>query len=265
MTGLARPVSDLYQFRGLVQLLVARDLKVRYKRSALGMLWTLLNPLLQMAVYTLVFSTVLRVAVPRFPVFLLSGLLPWSLISVSTTSAALSLLNNQGLIRKVSVPQAVYPISVVGSKLVDMALSFVPLAILSIALGVPPGASWLFLVPATAIAVAFSAGLALFFSSITVFFRDVRHLIDILFQAWFYVTPILYPSDALARLENPVLRTVLALNPAGPIIRLFQAAVYEGRVPDPSTFANAAIIAGVTLLVGYGVFTRLEHRHIHYF
>jgi lipopolysaccharide transport system permease protein len=265
MTSTLRALSDLMSFRELVALLIARDLKVRYKRSVLGMLWTLVNPLLQMAVYTLVFATVLRVGLPRFPLFLLAGLLPWTLISVSATSSALALLNNQGLIRKVSVPQAVYPLSIVGSKLVDMVLSWIPLAIIATALGTPPTASWLFLVPATVVATMFAAGLSLLFSSLTVFFRDIRHLIDILFQVWFYLTPILYPYERLAGLDSPALRALLALNPAAPIIRLFHSAVYEGRMPDAATVALATAIGAAMLGLGLGVFLRSEDRHIHYF
>jgi lipopolysaccharide transport system permease protein len=263
--ALATRLGDLVRYRELVALLVARDLKVRYKRSTLGMLWTLINPLLQMAVYTLVFATVLRVGVPRFPVFLLSGLLPWTLVSVSTTASALSLLSNQGLIRKVAVPQAVYPLSIVGSKLVDMVLSFVPLAILAAALGTPPNASWIFLVPATVLAAMFAAGLSLLFSSLTVFFRDLRHLIDVLFHIWFYLTPIIYPYETLERIPIPALRAIFALNPAAPIVRLFQDPVYGGRFPDAGTVVAATAVASATLLAGFLVFTRLEDRHIHYF
>ncbi|WP_242344537.1 ABC transporter permease [Anaeromyxobacter terrae] len=265
MTAAVKGIAALLRFRELMFLLVARDLKVRYKRSILGMLWTLLNPLLQMLVYTLVFSRIMRIGVPQFPVFLLAGLLPWTLISVSATSSALSLLNNQGLIRKIAVPQAVYPLSIVGSKLVDLAVSLVPLAVIAAALGRPPGSAWLLLVPAVVVATCFAAGLSLLFSSLTVFFRDVRHLIDILFQIWFYVTPIIYPHEFLEKLGSPLLRSVLSLNPATPIIRWFQMVVYEGRPPDLRTAALATISAAATLVLGFAVFQRLEDEHIHYF
>ncbi len=261
----AQAVSKIYRSRELIQLLVGRDLKVRYKRSALGMLWTLVNPLLQMIVYTLVFSTIMRIGVPQFPVFLLSGLLPWSLIAVSSTASAHALLDNQGLIRKVAVPQAVYPISIVGSKLVDMVLSLLPLAVIAAVLGRPPGATWLLLFPAVLLAASFAAGLSLFFSSVTVFFRDVRHLIDILFQVWFYLTPILYPYEYLAKLPHPAIRALLSLNPATPIVRWFQLVIYEGRAPDAATAALATLAAASMLVLGFGVFHRFEDRHIHYF
>jgi ABC-type polysaccharide/polyol phosphate export permease len=265
VTALARPLAELWRFRDLVALLVQRDLKVRYKRSVLGMGWTLLNPLLQMVVYTLVFSTIMRVGVPRFPLFLLAGLLPWTLISVSIVGSAHSLLANQGLIRKVSVPQMVYPLAVVASKLVDLVLSLLPLAVIAIVLGSPPTLAWIFVVPAVVLATAFSAGLALLFSSLTVFYRDMRHLIDILIQVWFYLTPVLYPASYLEKLPYPSLRWVLAANPATPIVRCFQVPLYEGVAPSPSLLGSAALSAALVLAIGALVFTRREAEHIHHF
>ncbi len=262
MTALAKPVLDLWRFRELVALLVQRDLKVRYKRSVLGMGWTLLSPLLQMVVYTLVFSTIMKVGVPQFPLFLLSGLLPWTLISISLTGSAHCLLNNQGLIRKVAVPQMVYPIAVVASKLVDLVLSLLPLALLAVVLGRPPGAAWLYLVPALVLATLFSTGLALLFSSLTVFYRDMRHLIDILIQVWFYVTPVVYPSSFLEKVPYPWLRWILAANPATPIIRCFQVPLYEGHAPAPALVASAAASSLLVLALGLAVFLRHEDEHI---
>jgi lipopolysaccharide transport system permease protein len=259
-----RPAREVLRFRELLVLLVARDLKARYKRSALGTGWTLLNPLLQMGVYSLVFAVVLRIGVPDYPLFVLSGLLPWSLLAVGTTSASLSLLGNQGLIRKVAVPQAVYPLAVVGGKLVDAALSVPALAILALASGRPPGASWLLLPVAFAIATAFTSGLALLLASLTVFFRDLRHLVELLFQIWFYVTPVFYPASFLEKVPVPALRWVLAANPATPVVRLFQETVYEGRAPPLATIALALLAAASSLAVGGLVFARAEHRHIHY-
>jgi ABC-type polysaccharide/polyol phosphate export permease len=265
MTALARPIAELWRFRDLVALLVQRDLKVRYKRSVLGMGWTLLNPLLQMIVYTLVFSTIMRVSVPQFPIFLLSGLLPWTLISVSIVGSAHTLLANQGLIRKVAVPQMVYPLAVVASKLVDLVLSLAPLALLAVALGRPPSLSWVFVLPAIVLATIFSAGLALLFSTLTVFYRDMRHLIDILIQVWFYLTPVLYPFAYLEKLPYPALRWVLAANPATPIVRCFQVPLYEGGPPDLALLGSAALSAALVLVVGATAFLRHEAEHIHHF
>ena len=265
MIAVARPFAEIYRFRELVLMLVQRDLKVRYKRSVLGMFWTLLNPLLQMVVYTLVFSTIMKVGVPRFPVFLLAGLLPWTLISVAAIGSSVSLINNQGLIRKVAVPQAVYPLAVVGSKVVDLVLSLVPLAVIAALLGRPPGLHWLFVPVAMLLVTLFSVGLALLFSSLTVFFRDMRHLIDILFQVWFYLTPVLYPQDFLDKLPYPWVKTFLLLNPAAYVVRCFQVPIYEGRFPDATTVGLATLSTAGMLVLGFTVFLRSEERHIHYF
>jgi ABC-type polysaccharide/polyol phosphate export permease len=257
--------AELWRFRELVVLLVSRDLKVRYKRSVLGMLWTLLNPLLQMSVYALVFSAIVRVGVRDFPVYLLAGLLPWQLVSVSGASAAHALLANQGLIRKVAVPQAVYPLALVGSKVVDLVLSLGPLGLVATAFGHPPGPLWILLLPAIAVAAAFAAGLSLLFASANVFFRDVRHLVDVLFQVWFYLTPILWPASYLERLPHPALRLLLAVNPAAPIVGWFQAVVHDGRAPAPGEVAAAVAAAAGALALGYLVFRSLEDRHVHWF
>ena len=265
MTALTQPFTDLFRYRELIALLVGRDLKVRYKRSVLGMAWTLLNPILQTAVYTLVFSKIMKIGVPGFPVFLLAGLLPWTLLSVSCTASAHSLLNNQGLIRKVAAPQAVYPLSVVGSKLVDLVFSLAPLAVLAMVMGRVPNWSWTFLLPAVLLAGAFTVGLSLVFSSLMVFFRDIRHLIDILFQVWFYLTPIIYPPEYLAQLKNPWIRGVLGFNPAAPIIRCFQIPIYERCFPDAATVGLAALFAAASLAGGFWLFLSVQDRHIHYF
>jgi ABC-type polysaccharide/polyol phosphate export permease len=257
------PGAGLWRARELILLLVLRDLKARYKRSALGMAWTLLNPLLQMAVYSIVFSRVVKLGVPGYPVFVLSGLLPWSLVQVGTLSASTALLANQGLLRKVAVPQAVYPLAVVGGKLVDTVLSLAPLAVVAAALGRTPGRAWLFVPVGIGLAAAFTTGLALLFASLTVFFRDLRHLLEVLFQAWFYVTPVLWPADAL-RGVDPRLATLLSLNPAAPLVRCLQAPVHEGRLPDGGTVAAAALAALVSLALGLWAFHRAEARHIHW-
>ena len=265
MTALVRPVSELWRFRELVSMLVERDLKVRYKRSALGMGWTLLNPLLQMIVYTLVFSFIMRVGVPDFPVFILSGLLPWTLLSISIAGASHCLINNQGLIRKVAVPQMVWPVAVVASKLVDLLLSLVPFALISFAYGRGPGLAWVALAPALVIGTVFSVGLALLFSSLTVFYRDMRHLTDILVQVWFYVTPVIYPASFLEKLPHPWMKWVLRLNPATPVVRLFQEPLYEGRLPDTSLLGMGTLAAVGMLTLGMAVFLRHQDQHIHYF
>ena len=254
----------MYRFRELVGMLVARDLKVRYKRSVLGMFWSLLNPLLQMAVYSFVFSTIMKVGTAAYPLFLLSGLLPWTLFSTSVGMSAGCLIANASLIRKVAVPQAVYPLSLVGSKLVDLLLSLVPLTLMAVWFHRPPSASWLFLPVAIAFMALFTAGVSFAISSLTVFFRDVKHLIDIFLQIWFYLTPVIYTYESLSHLGSRWFALALKANPATPIVRCFQMSLYEGRFPDPRTVGVAAFFSLGSLVVGLSLFLRAEPRHIHY-
>lgn len=262
--ALVRPVGQLYRARELILLLVARDLKARYRRSVLGMAWTLLNPLLQMGIYTVVFHTVIRVEVPAYALYVLSGLLPWSLVAVSTVASTQALLANQGLIRKVAVPQAVYPLALVGGKAVDLVLSLAPLAAVALLLGRPPTLAWLFLPVALGLLLAFAAGLALALASAAVFFRDLRHLAEVGVQAWFYLTPIVYPAAAVERLGPGPLRALLSANPMTPLVRCFQAPIHEGRLPAAAEVAAAAAVATLSLAAGFLVFHRTEDRHVHW-
>src|SRR5262249_13671457 len=170
------PLSELLQYRQLVGMLIVRELKVRYKRSVLGMLWTMLNPLLLMAVYTVVVATVMRSPLRNCAFFLLSGLLPWLCFSTAVLQGLASILTNQELIRKVRLPQAVFPLSVVGSNLVNFALSLVPLFLLMAVLGQPFTPALLFIPIGILILSVFTTGVTILFSTFTVFFPPVRHL-----------------------------------------------------------------------------------------
>jgi lipopolysaccharide transport system permease protein len=172
---------------------------------------------------------------------------------------------HQGLIRKVAVPQMVWPLAVVASKLVDLLFSLLPFAVIATIYHRGPSVAWVAVVPAIVLATLFSAGLALLFSSLTVFYRDMRHLTDILVQVWFYLTPVLYPVSFLEKLPHGWLRWPLRLNPATPIVLLFQESLYEGRFPDPAHFASAVTAALGVLAVGLLVFLRRQDQHIHHF
>jgi lipopolysaccharide transport system permease protein len=269
----ARPgsLAELWQFRQLVLLLVQRELKVRYKRSVLGMLWTLLNPLLLMVVYTVVFTTIMQGAMADFSVFLLAGLLPWIFVSTAILQGMASVLGNQDLIRKIRLPQAVFPLSVVGSNLVNFALSLGPLLAVMLVIGHPLTPALLFLPVAAVLLSVFAAGVTLVFASATVFFRDVRHLMEVLLQILFYLTPVIYSPEqigqgaAAKQWWMPLFRTLLDVNPFTYLVPLVRDPVYSGVLPAGPTIAIAAGSAVVSLLVGYTVFRRLEPRHIHHF
>jgi len=261
-------LAELWSFRQLVVLLVSRELKVRYKRSILGVLWTMLNPLLLMVVYAVVFTTIMPAAMPNFAIFLLAGLLPWIYFSTALLQGLMSVLVNQELVRKVRVPQAVFPISVVGSNLVNLGLSLLPLIAMMLALRQRFTPALFFLPVAIVILTVFTAGATLLFATATVFFSDVRHLTEVLLQVLLYLSPILYDVAQLGSRhswEFRLFRLELRLNPMSYLIPLFRDPVYYGRVPPLATLGIACGCALAMLLLGYRVFVRYEPRHIHHF
>ncbi|MGH7125745.1 MAG: ABC transporter permease [Stellaceae bacterium] len=260
-------VRELIHFRQLIALLIVRELKVRYKRSVFGLFWTMLNPLLLMIVYTIVFTTIMPVAQRNFTVFLLAALLPWLFFSTAVLQGLGSILANQELIRKVRVPQAVFPLSVVGSNLVNFALSMVPLFFLMIALRQQFTPALLFVVPGMVLLTIFTSGVTLLLATFTVFFRDVKHLAEVALQMLMYLSPVLYDLPMLGEHKDwwfRYFKWFLAANPFTYLIALIRDPVYYGRMPTGPTLAIATIGSFVAFAVGYKVFQRLAPRHIHY-
>ena len=221
----ARPsaLRELFRFRQLIALLVVRELKVRYKRSVFGLLWTMLNPLLLMMVYAVVFTTIMPAAQHNFTIFLLAGLLPWLFFSTAILQGLNAILGNQELIRKVRLPQAVFPLSVVGSNLVNFTLSLVPLFVMMAALRQPFTPALLFLPVGMIILTLFTSGVTLLFATFTVFFRDVRHLAEVALQMLMYLSPVLYDLRMLGQHHEwwfHLFRLFLRLNPLSYLLPL---------------------------------------------
>ena len=260
-------IAELLQYRELVALLVVRELKVRYKRSVLGLLWTMLNPLLLMVVYTVVFATIMRAPQRNFAIFLLSGLLPWLFFSTSVLQGLNSILTNQELIRKVRLPQAVFPLSVVGSNLVNFSLSLAPLLLLMAVLGQPFTPALLFIPVAIFILAVFTSGVTLLFATFTVFFRDVRHLAEVLLQMLLYLSPVFYDLQMLGQRSDwwfRAFRLFLRLNPLSYLLPLVRDPVFYGRLPSLASLGIASLESALMLAAGFAVFHRLAPRHIHY-
>jgi len=260
-------LAELLRYRQLVAMLVVRELKVRYKRSVLGLLWTMLNPLLLMVVYTVVFATIMRTAERNFAIFVLSGLLPWLFFSVSLVQGLNSIIANQELIRKIRIPQAVFPLSVVGSNLVNFTLSLLPLLLLMAVLRQPISPALLFLPLAMLILAIFTTGATLLLATFTVFFRDVRHLTEVLLQMLLYLSPVFYDLQVLPQRDVwwfRALQLVLRLNPLSYLFALVRDPIFYGRLPAAQVVGVAIAAAALLLVIGFAVFQRLSPRHIHY-
>jgi homopolymeric O-antigen transport system permease protein len=248
---------QLVRFWPVVQNMVVQELRVRYQRSMLGFFWTLLNPILMMVTLTLVFSQLFDGTDPyKYAIYLFAGMVPWGLLQGSLTDCAFCIILHEGLIRKIYLPKLIFPLTRVLINLTTFVLSLVALFLLLKPLGAQFTWPLLFLPFVTLVFAAFALGLGLIVATMNTFFRDCGHLVGVVLQAWYFATPILYPTS---RFPKSVLWR-LWLNPAYPFIKMFQDIISDGRWPSPITFLVAAGIASVSLGVGYAAFKYHEDK-----
>lgn len=242
---------ELVNYRDLLALLVANLTKTRYKRSALGVVWTLLNPLLHMAVLTFAFSQIFRFSIKDYPVYVLAGLIHWNFFTQTTSYAMGTVVWGGSLMRRVYLPRSIFAAASIGNGLVNLGLSLIPLAVIMVATGHPIYPAWWFVPIAILLLAMFALGVALFMSTMAVFFVDVVEMYGILIQAWFFLTPVMYPKSILP--EKAI--WYMNLNPVFNLLEVFRVPIYEGRIPGPHTVVAAVVSAVVALVVGWWAFT----------
>lgn len=253
-------VQHLLNYIPLMEELVKRDLKVKYRRSFLGYLWSLLNPLLMMCVMSFVFSTIFQSTVPNFPLYLICGQTLWNFFNESTNMAMFSVMQNGTLIKKVYIPKFIFPISRVLSSFVTMSFSLV--AILIVMLFTQAPFYWtilLFWVPLLFFFV-FCCGIGLILSALATYFRDITHLYGVLTLAWMYVTPIFYDPAILP--DN--VRGVLNWNPMYHFILFFRSLIVYGQIPEWSVWMVCICASVAILALGLLIFRRLQRNFILY-
>jgi lipopolysaccharide transport system permease protein len=256
-TTVAETVWAVFTFRELLKNLVLKDLKLKYRGSVLGFLWSLINPVAMILVYTLAFKVVMKGTQPNFLLFLLVGLLAWTFFASSLTMATGSIIDAGSLMKGVRFPRAILPLSTVFFNLAQYFLTVVVLVpILHVAYQIPPSAPMLLFPVVLALQVAFIAGLALMVAAATAFFRDVKHLLDIGLSMLFWTTPIVYPmSDVPERL-----RALFALSPMSPFVMLYRSVLYDGTWPELSVWVIAATYAVTSGALGLAAFLAVEDR-----
>ena len=249
---------DTYRFRELIWALALKDLKLRYKRSVLGFLWALLNPVLNMIVLSIVFMTVLRMDIVHYPIFLLSVLLPWTFFSQSLAYAVDSIVGKGELIKKVAVPKLVFPIAAVIANVINLLLSIIPLALIVLGMGHKFYWTWIYLpVPLLAL-IIFTMGTTFLFATANVYYRDVSHIVQILLQVWFYVTPILYDI----KIFPEKWRWLFKLNPLIFALNGCRLAVYYGQLPQMSSIAASFVCGFLSLGIGYWIFRKYQSEFV---
>lgn len=246
-----RELYELVRYRDLLVQLISRDVRTRYKRSVLGVAWTMLNPLLMMAVLTLVFSQLFRAEVPHYAVYLLSAQLIWTFFAQTTTQAMNHLVWGGALITKIYLPRTVFAVSQIGTGIVNLFLALVPLALITIASGASLTWAVLWLPVPMVLTACFALGIGLLLSTLVVPFPDVAEMYQVILTAWYFLTPIIYPLSVLPESD----RWLMNLNPVYHLVEAFRAPIYAGAGPEPGALVVAAVVALLTLAAGWFVFT----------
>jgi homopolymeric O-antigen transport system permease protein len=254
--------ADVLRYRELFGNLFRRDLQAKYRGSALGVLWTIVNPIMLMGVYLLVFSVVWKSPFAgggHYPLFLLAGLSIWTFFAAALQSATRSMLDNANLIRKIRFPRQLVPLSVVGAHLVSFAVMLVILLVVN-AVDLPRArATELLAIPLAVLVVGLVSGIALACASLNVLFRDVEFIVAALLVPWFFLTPIIYPltSGTLAAHKH-VIAVIHWVNPLSPAVQAVRAPLFLGQMPFWGDALYLVVSCAVALALGAFVFSRVD-------
>ena len=258
LAALAEDRRGLVQFWPVIQNMVIQELRVRYQRSMLGFVWTLLNPILMMGTIALAFSEILDVPLATYAVYLFAGMVPWGFFSGSLNECAYCIISNEGLIRKIYLPKLVFPLTRVLINLTTFVLSMGALFLLLKPMGAQFTTALLLLPVVLVLFTAFTMGLGLVVATANTFYRDCGHMVAVVLQALYFATPIVYEATRFPAEKQ----WLLWLNPVYPYIRMFQLIIRDGQWPNGTLFLVAAGIATVSLGVGYASFKYHEDKFI---
>lgn len=243
-------LRDVFQFRDLIYQLVRRDIVTRYKRSVLGIAWTLIQPLGMMIVISIVFSRLFN-RIEGYSVYLLSGIITWTFFSQTTTATIHQMVWGGVLLKKIYLPSTAFAISAVGTGLVNLVLSLIPLLIIAAVENIPITGNLIFLPVAMLLVAIFALGLGLLISTFAIYFPDIAEMYQVVLIGWMYLTPIIYPIDIVpARIQS-----LLKLNPMYYFVQMMRAPIYDGTLPSLHILKISTLIAVITLMLGWIVFS----------
>ena len=268
---MSTPSTELQKTWFILSSLVAREFKLKYRRSFLGVAWSVLNPLLMMIVMTLVFTTIFRFDTPNYPAYLILGQVFFNFMVGSTSAGLLSIVSSASLIKKVKIQKVVFPLKSVLSELVNLGFSLIAVILVLVFTRVAPRWTWLLLPFPLICLMVFALGLALMLSAFEVFFRDIQHLWTVVTLAWMYATPIFYPmsifdpkpGETISR-AGEFMKAVMPYNPMYQFITYLRTIVLDGVVPSGMAHLACLLAAGVALALGLLVFRRTERNFILY-
>jgi lipopolysaccharide transport system permease protein len=254
-------LSQLWAYRELIYFLTWRDVKVRYKQAVLGLGWAILQPILSMVIFTVIFNRFLGVKPDNgispelYPIFTFAALLPWQFFQGALQRSSISLVGNANLLTKIYFPRLIIPISAVGAGLVDFFFAFLVLAGLMVFYRLPVTANLLWLPLFLLLALAAALAVGLWLSALNVQYRDIQHMVPFLLQAWMYASPVVYSVDVIS--AGPLWRALYALNPMVGVIQGFRWALLGGSPPDLSMLISAGVVI-ILLISGLFYFRHME-------
>ena len=253
--------KEIYDYRQMIFSLVKKDLRGRYKGSVLGFLWTFINPLMQLVVYTFVFTYIMKAGIDKYYLYLFVALVPWIFFSSAITGGSSSVVAQKDLVKKIYFPREVIPISYVTSCFVNMLLCFCIIIPVMVVARVPINPLALLCLPVIMIVEYFLAlGMAMLASAITVYFRDLEHILGIVTMIWMYMTPIFYSIDTY----EPMIRNLFLLNPIYLFVRYFRKIVIEATIP--SVWFHLLMLADVVIVLGLGclIYKKYNTKFLYY-
>lgn len=253
---LAVDFGELWRYRELIYFLTWRDIKVRYKQAVLGVAWAVLQPLLTVGIFTVIFGILLEVpsqGIP-YPLFSLTALLPWQLFATSLQRSSVSLVGNANLLTKIYFPRLAIPLSSVMASLVDFGVSFMILLAVMVYYRFWPGVNILWIIPLSLFTLFTSLAIGLWLSALNVQYRDVQHMVPFIIQVWMYASPIVYPIETI---PVGIWRSLYGLNPMVGVIQGFRWALLGGNAPDLTMLISVAVVL-VLLITGVYYFRRME-------
>jgi len=251
-------LREATRYQDLIFQLVRRDIVARYKRSVLGVAWTMLNPLAMMVVMTIVFSQLFH-SVEGYPAYILSGLLVWTFFNQTTSAIINSLVWGGAFFQRIYVPRSAFAISAMGTGIVNLLLSLIPLMGVMLLVRVPIRPSIIFVPIPILFLACFALGTGLLISSVAIFFPDVVEMYQVALMIWFYITPIIYPISIVPEQLRPLLKFNIFL----PLLNLFRLIVYEGEIPTPTDLLSAFLIAILMLGLGWWVFANKSDEFVY--
>lgn len=254
-------LKNFYKYKNLFKQLVSRDVKLKYRRSVLGYLWSVLNPLFTMAIMVVVFSHLFRSDIQNFPLYLISGQILFNYMSDSTNAAMQSVTGSSGLLKKIYVPKYIFTISKVTSTLITMLLSLIALVIVAMITKAPFTWTYILIVIPIFELYLFCIGLGLFLAQASVFFRDVQYIYSVVLTAWMYLTPIFYPVSLL---PEKLSFMITHFNPMYYYIEQFRVIVMNGEIPGIPIMFYGLILSILMILIGAWSFRKTQDRFILY-